>query len=115
MTRLAAAFTMGAGEVGAEALADAIGTFLPGLDMAPLAAAAREAEESGTLEEWTPAGAVDLLALLDAASAQEMAAARRAAMVIAGVGGLYLLHGLGMRTIPCSPVSGSSWRSQASP
>ncbi|WP_327411190.1 hypothetical protein OG458_42425 (plasmid) [Streptomyces sp. NBC_01281] len=101
MTRLAAAFTMGAGEVGGEALVDAMATFMPGLDTAALARAAREAEESGTLEEWTPAGAVDLLARLDAVGAEELAAARRAAVVIAGVGGLYLLHGLGM---PDNPV-----------
>jgi len=74
---------------------------MPGLDWADVAAKARQAEESGELDGWIRAGSVDPLGLLEAAGAREMAAARHAATVLAGVGGLYLLHGLGM---PDNPV-----------
>ncbi|MEU9348983.1 hypothetical protein AB0D74_48080 [Streptomyces sp. NPDC048278] len=76
---LTAAAAMAAGEVGGQALVDALATLMPGPD-------------------W--AGAVDPLGLLEAASTQEMAASRHAATVLAGVGGLYLMHGLGMPDTP---------------
>jgi len=98
---LAAAAAMGAGEVGGEALVDALAALMPGLGWADVAAKARQAEESGELGGWVRAGSVDPLGLLEAAGAQEMAAARHAAVVLAGVGGLYLMHGLGM---PDNPV-----------
>lgn len=97
---LAAAAAMGAGEVGGEALVDALATLMPGLDWADVAADARRAEESGEFDGWIRAGAVDPLGRLQAAGAQEMAAARHAAMVLAGIGGLYLMHGLGMPDNP---------------
>ena len=97
---LAAAAGMGAGEVGGEVLVDALAALMPHLDWGPVAAAARQAEEEGTLEGWIPAGSVDPLARLSAAGQQEMAAARRTAQLLAGIGGLYLMHGLGMPDNP---------------
>ncbi|MFJ6686701.1 hypothetical protein [Streptomyces werraensis] len=98
--RLAAAAAMGTGEVGGEVLLDALATLMPGLDWTNVAASVRQAEESGEFDEWIRAGAVDPLSLLEAASAQEMAAARHAAVVLAGIGGLYLMYGLGMPDNP---------------
>ncbi|MFI1701459.1 hypothetical protein ACH419_36640 [Streptomyces bobili] len=98
--RMVAAATMGAGEVGGEVLVDTLATLMPGLDSAGVAASVRQAEESGEFNGWLRAGAVDPLSLLEAASAQEMAAARHAAVVLAGIGGLYLMHGLGMPENP---------------
>jgi hypothetical protein len=95
-----AAAAMGAGEVGGERLADALATFMPGLDWSGVAADAWQAEEAGEFDGWIQAGAVDPLALLQAAGPEEMAAARHAAMVLTGIGGLYLMHGLGMPDIP---------------
>ncbi|MFF7369792.1 hypothetical protein [Streptomyces tricolor] len=94
--RLAAAAGMGAGEVGGEVFVDALATLMPGPDWTGVAADARRAEQSGELDGWIRAGAVDPLGRLEAACAQEMAAARHAALVLAGIGGLYLMHGLGM-------------------
>ncbi|MFF4205775.1 hypothetical protein ACFYZ8_34570 [Streptomyces sp. NPDC001668] len=97
---LAAAAGMGAGEVGGTVLVDALAALMPHLDWGPVAAAARQAEEEGTLQGWIPAGSVDPLARLSAAGEQEMAAARRTAQLLAGIGGLYLMHGLGMPDNP---------------
>ncbi|GAA2523676.1 hypothetical protein [Streptomyces longisporus] len=98
--RLAAAAAMSAGEVGGEALVDALATLTPGLDWSDVAASARRAEHSGELDGWSQAGTVDPLARLQAADAEEMAAARHAAMMLAGIGSLYLMHGLGMPDTP---------------
>ncbi|MEW2493757.1 hypothetical protein AB0942_09440 [Streptomyces nodosus] len=97
---LAAAAAMGAGEVGGEALVDALATLMPGPDWSDVAAKARQAEESGEFDGWIRAGAVDPLGLLEAAGPEEMAAARHAATVLAGIGSLYLMHGLGMPDTP---------------
>ncbi|WP_199806962.1 MULTISPECIES: hypothetical protein [unclassified Streptomyces] len=94
------ATAMGASEVGGERLVDALATLMPGLDWTGVAANARQAEESGEFDGWVRAGAVDPLGLLQAAGVGEMAAARRAAAVLAGIGGLYLMHGLGMPDNP---------------
>nr|AHE40089.1 Hypothetical protein pFRL6_2 [Streptomyces sp. F12] len=98
--RLAAAAAMGAGEVGGEVLVDALATLMPGPDWTDVAANARRAEQSGELDGWIRAGAVDPLGRLEAAGAQEMAAARHAALVLAGIGGLYLMHGFGLPDSP---------------
>ncbi|MER6425725.1 hypothetical protein [Streptomyces sp. NPDC001137] len=98
--RLAAAAAMGAGEVGSEALVDALATFTPGLDWSDVAATARRAEKTGELDGWIQAGTVDPLGRLQAAGAEEMAAARRTAQLLAGIGSLYLMHGLGMPDTP---------------
>ncbi|MFI9771675.1 hypothetical protein ACIHJG_33075 [Streptomyces sp. NPDC052415] len=97
---MVAAAAMGAGEVGGERLIDALATLMPGLDWTDVAAKARQAEETGELDGWIRAGAVDPLALLQTAGPKEMAAARHAATVLAGIGGLYLMHGLGMPDNP---------------
>ncbi|MEV6182260.1 hypothetical protein [Streptomyces sp. NPDC052015] len=97
---LAAATAMGAGEVGGERLVDALATLMPGLDWTDIAAKARQAEKAGEFDGWIRAGAVDPLGLLHAAGPEEMAAARHAATVLAGIGGLYLMHGLGMPDNP---------------
>ncbi|MGW5276912.1 hypothetical protein ACWEQP_31105 [Streptomyces sp. NPDC004044] len=97
---LAAAAGMGAGEVGGERLVDALATLMPGLDWTDVAADARQAEETGEFDGWIRAGAVDPLGLLQAAGPEEMAAARHAATVLAGISGLYLMHGLGMPNNP---------------
>ncbi|MBJ6636736.1 hypothetical protein [Streptomyces sp. I5] len=97
---MVAAVAMGAGEVGGERLVDALVTLMPGLDWTGVAADARQAEEAGEFDGWIRGGAVDPLGLLHAAGPEEMAAARHAAMVLAGVGGLYLMHGLGMPDNP---------------
>ncbi|MGV9503911.1 hypothetical protein ACWDQ0_37195 [Streptomyces sp. NPDC003642] len=97
---LAAAAAMGAGEVGGERLIDALATLTPGLDWTDVAAKARQAEETGEFDRWIQAGAVDPLGLLQAAGPEEMAAARHAATVLAGIGGLYLMHGFGMPDNP---------------
>ncbi|MFD5482147.1 hypothetical protein [Streptomyces hawaiiensis] len=97
---MVAAAAMGAGEVGGERLVDALVTLVPGLDWTGVAADARQAEEAGEFDGWIRTGAVDPLGLLQAAGPEEMAAARHAAMVLAGVGGLYLMHGLGMPDNP---------------
>lgn len=95
---LAAAAGMGAGEVGGEALSEALAALMPGVDWA---ASARQAEEDGTLESWIPAGApIDPLARLSAASQEEMAAARGVAHRLAGIGALYVMHGLLMPDTP---------------
>ncbi|WP_406117633.1 hypothetical protein [Streptomyces sp. NBC_00989] len=98
--RLIAAAGMGADEVGGEAFVDALAALMPGLDWAPVAAEARRAEEAGTLEDWVRAGTLDPLALLRAAGEQEVAAARRTAQLLAGIGGLYVMHGLLMPDTP---------------
>ncbi|MFJ4624690.1 hypothetical protein [Streptomyces sp. NPDC088812] len=98
--RLAAAAGMGVDEVGGGAFVDAIATLMPGLDWVPVAQSARQAEADGTLEDWIQAGSVDPLASLQAAGAEEMAAARAVAQLLAGVGVLYLLPGLGMPDNP---------------
>ncbi|MGW1290445.1 hypothetical protein ACWD4N_44405, partial [Streptomyces sp. NPDC002586] len=98
--RLAAAAGMGADEVGGEALVDALAALMPGPDWAPVAEQARRAEYDGTLAGWVKRGAVDPLALLEAASAQEMAAARSRAQQLAAAGALYLMYGLGMPDNP---------------
>ena len=98
--RLAAASGMGADEVGGEAFVDALAALMPGLDWAPVAAEARRAEEAGTLEDWIRAGTLDPLGLLRAAGEQEVAAARRTAQLLAGVGTLYVMHGLLMPDTP---------------
>ena len=97
---LAAAAAMGSGEVGGERLIDALATLTPGLDWTDVAATARQAEETGEFAGWIRAGAVDPLSLLQAAGPEEMAAARHAATVLAGIGGLYLMHGFGMPDNP---------------
>lgn len=97
---MVAAAAMGAGEVGGERLVDALATLRPGLDWTGFAADARQAEETGEFEGWIRAGAVDPLGLLQAAGPEEMAAARHAAVVLAGIGGLYLMHGFGMPDTP---------------
>jgi len=97
---MVAAAAMGAGQVGGERLVDALATLMPGLDWTGVAADARQAEESGEFDGWVRAGAVAPLGLLEAAGPEEMAAARHAAVVLAGVGGLYLMHGLGMPDNP---------------
>ena len=98
--RLAAAAGMGSGEVGGKALVDALAVLTPGIDWSDVAADAHRAEESGEFDGWIRAGSVDPLGRLEAAGAQEMAAARHAAQVLAGVGGLYLMHGFGMLETP---------------
>ncbi|MGW2287029.1 hypothetical protein [Streptomyces phaeochromogenes] len=98
---LAAAAVIGAGEVGGEALVEALTALMPGVDWAPVAESARQAEEDGTLESWIPAGAlIDPLARLSAAGEAEMAAARGVAHRLAGIGALYVLHGLLMPDNP---------------
>ncbi|KES03722.1 hypothetical protein BU52_28810 [Streptomyces toyocaensis] len=97
---MVAAAALGAGEVGGERLVDALATLMPGLDWSDVAADARQAEETGEFDGWIRAGAVDPLGLLQAAGVEEMAAARHAAAVLAGIGGLYLMHGLGMPDNP---------------
>ncbi|MGA5114925.1 hypothetical protein [Streptomyces pseudogriseolus] len=97
---MVAATAMGAGEVGGERLVDALATLIPGLDWTGVAADARQAEETGEFDGWIRAGDLDPLGLLQAAGPEEMAAARHAAVVLAGIGGLYLMHGLGMRNNP---------------
>jgi hypothetical protein len=91
---------MGAAEVGGEAFVDALAALMPGLDWAPVAAEARRAEEAGTLEDWVRAGTLDPLALLRAAGEEELAAARRTAQLLAGIGALYVMHGLLMPDTP---------------
>ncbi|GLW51915.1 hypothetical protein Stsp02_75750 [Streptomyces sp. NBRC 14336] len=98
--RLAAAAGMGAGEVGGEALVDAFAVLMPGTDWSDVAADARQAEENGEFDGWITAGAVDPLGRLEAAGVHEMAAARHAAQVLAGVGWLYLMYGFGMPETP---------------
>ncbi|MFJ8941059.1 hypothetical protein ACIRL0_35990 [Streptomyces sp. NPDC102365] len=99
--RLAAAAGMGAGEVGGEALVDALAVLTPGIDWSDVVAAdARQAEENGEFDNWIRAGSVDPLGRLEAAGAQDMGAARHAAQILAGVGGLYLMHGFGMPETP---------------
>ncbi|RZU46512.1 hypothetical protein EV284_1193 [Streptomyces sp. BK022] len=100
---MVAATAMGAGEVGGERLVDALATLMPGFDWTGVAADARRAEEAGEFDGWIRAGAVDPLGLLQAAGPEEMAAARHAAAVLAGIGGLYVMHGLGM---PDNPALG---------
>lgn len=97
---LTAAAAMGASEVGSARLVDALATLMPGPGWSDVAAKARQAEESGEFDGWIRAGAVDPLGLLEAAGPEEMAAARHAATVLAGIGGLYLMHGLGMPDNP---------------
>ncbi len=97
---MVAAAAMGAGEVGGERLVDALATLTPGLDWTDVAAKARQAEETGEFDGWVRAGAVDPLGLLQAAGPEEMAAARHAATVLAGIGGLYLMYGFGMPDNP---------------
>ncbi|WP_033329301.1 hypothetical protein [Streptomyces yerevanensis] len=92
---------LGAG-VGGEALVDALATLAPSLDWAPVAATARQAEQDGTLDGWIQAGAVDPLARLSAAGAKEIAAARCTAQLLADTGALYLMHGLGNRSVSSS-------------
>ncbi|SOF02451.1 hypothetical protein SAMN05446589_9603 [Streptomyces sp. OV198] len=99
--RLAAAAGMGAGEVGGEALVEALAALMPGVDWAPVAESARQAEGDGTLEGWVQAGAlVDPLARLQAAGEEEMAAARGVAQLLAGIGALYVMHELLMPDNP---------------
>lgn len=94
---LAAAAGMGAGEVGGEALA----VLMPGMDWAPVAETARQAEGDGTLESWIPAGAlVNALARLSAAGEAEMAAARSVARILTLIGFLYVMHGFLMPDTP---------------
>ncbi|MEV8047715.1 hypothetical protein AB0P02_28315 [Streptomyces griseoluteus] len=97
---MVAATVMGAGEVGGARLVDALATLMPGLDWTGVAAAAGRAEEAGEFDGWIRAGAVDPFGLLQAAGPEEMAAARHAAMVLAGIGGLYVMHGFGMPDNP---------------
>ncbi|MEV6012305.1 hypothetical protein AB0M29_36565 [Streptomyces sp. NPDC051976] len=98
---LAAAAGMGASEVGGEALIEALATLMPGVDWAPVAGSARQAEGDGTLEDWVQAGTlVDPLARLSAASEAEMAAARGAARMLTMIGFLYVTHGLLMPDNP---------------
>ncbi|XES01606.1 hypothetical protein HEP87_56365 [Streptomyces sp. S1D4-11] len=98
--RLAAAAGMGAGEVGGEALVDALAVLTPGIDWSDVAAEARQAEENGEFDSWIQVGSVEPLGRLEAAGAQDMATARHAAQILAGVGGLYLMHGFGMPDTP---------------
>ncbi|MEU0414391.1 hypothetical protein ABZ307_42400 [Streptomyces griseorubiginosus] len=98
---LAAAAGMGAAEVGGEVLVDALATLMPGVDWAPAAESARQAEREGTLESWLEAGTlVDPLARLQAASEEEMAAARGVARILTLAGFLYVMHGLLMPDNP---------------
>jgi hypothetical protein len=97
---MVAAAVMGAGEVGGERLVDALATLMPGLDWTNVAARVRQAEETGEFDGWIRTGAVDPLGLLQTAGPEEMVAARHAARVLAGIGGLYLMHGLGMPDTP---------------
>ncbi|MFJ8086316.1 hypothetical protein ACIQ6Y_37875 [Streptomyces sp. NPDC096205] len=94
--RLAAAAGMGAGEVGSEALVEALAVLMPGIDWSEITPDAQQAEESGEFDGWIQAGSVDPLGRLEAAGVHDMAAARHAAQVLAGVGGLYLMRGFGM-------------------
>nr|WP_248297599.1 hypothetical protein [Streptomyces sp. S1D4-11] len=97
---LIAAAGMGAGEVGGEALVDALAVLTPGIDWSDVAAEARQAEENGEFDSWIQVGSVEPLGRLEAAGAQDMATARHAAQILAGVGGLYLMHGFGMPDTP---------------
>lgn len=88
---LAAAAGMGAGEVGGEMLVEALAVLMPGVDWAPVAESARQAEGDGTLESWAEAGAlIDPLARLQAAGEAEMAAARGVARILTLIGFLYV-------------------------
>jgi hypothetical protein len=101
VVHLAAAAGMGAGEVGGEALIEALAALMPGVDWAPVAESAQQAEADGTLDSWVQAGAlVDPLARLQAAGEQEMAAARGVAQILTGIGFLYVMHGLLMPDNP---------------
>ncbi|MFD7015346.1 hypothetical protein [Streptomyces sp. NPDC059928] len=92
---------MGAEEVGGEALVEALATLMPGPDWTDLAEAARQAEYEGTLDGWLRAGTLaDPLTRLETAGAQETAAARTTAQMLAGVGALYLMYGLLMPDTP---------------
>ncbi len=98
---LAAAAGMGAGEVGGEVLVEALAVLMPGVDWAPVAESARQAEGDGTLESWVEAGAlIDPLARLQAAGEAEMAAARGVARILTLIGFLYVMHGLLMPDSP---------------
>ncbi|WP_327341128.1 hypothetical protein [Streptomyces europaeiscabiei] len=98
---LAAAAGMGAGEVGGEVLVEALAVLMPGVDWAPVAESARQAEGDGTLEGWGEAGAlIDPLARLQAAGEAEMAAARGVARILTLIGFLYVMHGLLMPDSP---------------
>ncbi|WDO11283.1 hypothetical protein ME763_37895 (plasmid) [Streptomyces murinus] len=92
---------MGAGEVGGEALVEAFTALMPGVDWAPVAESTRQAEEDGTLAGWMEAGAlVDPLACLQAASEEEMAAARGVVRILTLVGFFYVMHGFLMPDSP---------------
>ncbi|MFD3422136.1 hypothetical protein [Streptomyces decoyicus] len=96
---LAAAAGMGSGEVGGALFVETLAVLLPGLDWSLAAGSAQQAERDGTFDDWMPAS-VGPLTLLAAAGAQEMARARARAQLLAGVGGLHLLHGLLMPDAP---------------
>lgn len=98
---LAAAAGMGAAEVGGEVLMEALAALMPGVDWAPVAESAQQAEREGTLESWLVAGTlVDPLARLRAAGEEEMTAARSVARILNLVGFLYVMHGLLMPDNP---------------
>ncbi|MFG2961474.1 hypothetical protein ACGF5O_48140 [Streptomyces sp. NPDC048291] len=101
LVHLAAAAGMGAGEVGGEALAEALAALMPGIDWESVADDARRAESEGTLESWIPAGAMaDPLTRLQAAGEEELAAARDVTRQLTLVGFLYVMHGFLMPDTP---------------
>ncbi|MFD8609610.1 hypothetical protein [Streptomyces sp. NPDC059631] len=101
LVSLAAAAGMGAGEVGGQALVEALAAVMPGIDWEPVAEAALQAEREGTLESWVSAGTMaDPLTRLQAAGEEEMAAARGVARELALIGFLYVMHGFLMPDTP---------------
>lgn len=101
VVRLAAAARMGASEVGGEALVEALTALMPGVDWAPVAGSARQAESEGTPESWIEAGTlVDPLARLQAAGEEEMAAAPYVVRVLTLVSFLHVMHGFLMPDSP---------------
>ncbi|MDF2261587.1 hypothetical protein P2L57_39505, partial [Streptomyces ferralitis] len=99
MAHLVAAVGMGADQVGAEVLIEALTAAMPGVGE-QLAAAVRQAEADGTLDTWLAPMSTDPLGRLAAASQEQMAQARGVAGQLGGVGGLYLAYGLGMPDTP---------------
>ncbi|MFI0772848.1 hypothetical protein ACH4TQ_49690 [Streptomyces sp. NPDC021218] len=76
--------SIGLAKIGGEALVDTLATLMPSLDWNTVAKEAQRTVEDDTLDSWIQARAVDSLARLQAACAQEMAAARTVAQCSPG-------------------------------
>ncbi|GAA1894161.1 hypothetical protein GCM10009716_00040 [Streptomyces sodiiphilus] len=104
VAQLAVAAGMGADELAASLLTGSLaatGMLAPGGGQA-LSERLEQAEKDGTLLPWLAqlVDGYDPLAALAAATEQEMARAREAALTLAGFGGLYVMHGLLMPDTP---------------